>query len=276
MRKLSRPPEPVELQNAKANLTETYLAKPSTSVWRKDYIVQPIYESSNQKCAYCENAVVWKSNNHDYSIEIDEDKQPSMDINPDENAFLHVDHFIARKIEPNKVVEWSNLIPACPVCNYKKGAHNVLAFPIINPYEDDPKQYFTIDTTLKVKCSIDENKRIKALKTITIFQFVDRITKIINEYNVAFERSLFRIFSQIEESIRTKGQGDNSDFNDIIGELTRLLGYGLPHSKYGAYCATIILKHQYYKFIKEQLVAKQLWSGDLQNLETQLAEISYE
>src|SRR5690606_4834075 len=115
-------------------LTKEYKEKPTSSVWRKDYIVEPLYISSSGKCAYCENKLTWNKGQHDFFIEVNEDIQAKAPISGDENTFLHIDHFIAKKYDAGKVVEWSNLVPSCPTCNYKKGAHNVIEFPIINPF----------------------------------------------------------------------------------------------------------------------------------------------
>lgn len=276
MRKLTRPPEPPQLLENKETLTQEYREK-GNAVWRKDYIIEALFRSSNGKCAYCENTLVWTKGDHSYAIEYDEDKQYQRRVSDDENSFLHVDHFIAKKHDKDKVVEWSNLIPSCPACNYKKNAHDVLKYPILNPYTDNPKEYFTFsECTYIVKCSIGADLRSKASKTIALFAFIDRITPRIYSLNSGVQKMLGRLMNDVEEAIKEKGKGDFSKINELHQLLTNLLKQGLPCSKYGTLIATIILKHHYYSFIKDELIKNELWTDELIGLENQLKSISYE
>jgi uncharacterized protein (TIGR02646 family) len=278
MRKLIRPQEPQELEANKDILTKEYTEKPTSSVWRKDYIVEPLYESSSRKCAYCGNQLIWKKGDHSYFVELNEEAQYKVKmLSENENNFLHIDHFIAKKYDMSKVVEWSNLVPSCPTCNYKKGAHNVIQFPIINPFEDDPKEYFRFSNcTIIVRCTINDDLQSKASRTITLFSFIDRINPIISSLNLGVQQSLEKLRKDIKTGIEKRSEGDYSLFNDSHQSLVRLLEHGLPSSKYGAFMASIILKHDYYSFIKECLKSNGLWGDSLIDLENQLKEICYE
>jgi len=276
MMKLLRPLEPEELSLEKQALTKKYEEDNSVSVWRKDYIIEPLYSSSNRKCAYCGITIKWNKGEHDYYVEDDEDKQTSISVPIGENDFLHVDHFYAKKYDKSKVAEWDNLVPSCPTCNYKKAAHNVIVSPIINPYNEDPRNYFEFNVTLIVKCRIDNESQKKALKTIELFQFRDRLFEQLRHLHGAVECTLAKIYKDLENAINDFKKEDNSQLNEVIGELKKQLECGLPTAKYGAFIATIVLKHTYFSYIKDQLVQNDVWANDLNNLEKQLKEISYE
>lgn len=276
MMKLTRPPEPLELiQNRKA-LTDEYLNS-KKPVWRKDYIISPLFSSSYGKCAYCNCKIEWSNGRHDYYIELDEANQPNFDSLPQgENNLLHIDHFIARKFDENKVVEWNNLIPSCPKCNYKKSVFDVSKNPIINPYDDDPRNFFRYTSTLTVIPSIDNPCKKKACRTIAVFGLVDRLGRVLRAYQQSIEDIFFKFFKDIENALISFDRGDPSQFNGLKDELIKLFGYGLPESPYSSFLATMILRHEYYEAIKTKLVETNLWSNQLQNLEIQLKEISYE
>lgn len=53
-----------------------------------------------------------------------------------------VDHFKPKSIYPDLVVKWENLLPSCPHCNKEKSSHDTGAEPIVNPSEDDPREFF--------------------------------------------------------------------------------------------------------------------------------------
>ena len=59
MMKLTRPLEPEELKRNKDALTQEYAKDKKKAVWRKDYIVEPLYKSANKKCAYCGILIKW-------------------------------------------------------------------------------------------------------------------------------------------------------------------------------------------------------------------------
>ncbi|MCB9293457.1 MAG: HNH endonuclease [Lewinellaceae bacterium] len=276
MMKLTRPLEPEELKRNKDALTQEYAKDKKKAVWRKDYIVEPLYKSANKKCAYCGILIKWNKGNHSYFIEIDEEKQISATIPPGESDFLHVDHFYAKKYAEDKVVEWDNLIPSCPACNYKKALHNVTRFPIINPYNEEPRNYFAFNTTLTVKCTIDNESQKKASRTIEVFQFRDRLFEQLREFQWRINESISEIYKGLERALKDFESGNISKLNEVNGQIKKLLEHGLPKSKYGPFIATMILKHNYFPYIKNQLSLYNIWNDDLTRLEKQLKEISYE
>jgi uncharacterized protein (TIGR02646 family) len=133
MIKLQRPPEPQKLidnkaawqQNLNASIAKygSYKKIPEDEReklirhYKDDAVKTPLFESSHQKCAYCE-------------------------CNATEGGYMEVDHFRAKSIYPESVFEWNNLLPSCRQCNGIKWDHDTGDDPIINPYEVDPEDAF--------------------------------------------------------------------------------------------------------------------------------------
>ncbi len=59
-------------------------------------------------------------------------------------AYEHIEHIKpkARDKFPELTFEWQNLGLACPVCNINKGSDFDVTMPFVNPYVDDPSQFF--------------------------------------------------------------------------------------------------------------------------------------
>ncbi|VAW71804.1 hypothetical protein MNBD_GAMMA12-2132 [hydrothermal vent metagenome] len=120
MIKLDRAEKPTYLTDQKVTeLTQEYI-KDGKSVWNNNNIKTPLLNSSNNKCAYCECILTKESN------------------------YMEVEHFEDKSHNPDKVVLWENLLPSCKKCNGKKGTHDVLNEPIVNPYIENPKDHFVM------------------------------------------------------------------------------------------------------------------------------------
>lgn len=118
MIQLLRPPKPQKLADNEAELTERFKKNNKDAVWNRSYIRSALLEMSNAKCCYCE-----------------------CKVGAGERE-MHVDHFKPKSIYPDLVVKWENLLPSCPHCNKEKSSHDTGAEPIVNPSEDDPREFF--------------------------------------------------------------------------------------------------------------------------------------
>ncbi len=85
--------------------------------YRSSEIQKVLFDSSNTKCAFCENS-------------------------PTESGHIEVEHFKPKSLYPEFTFSWDNLLPSCKKCNNSKLTHDTVNEPIINPYADDPSQYF--------------------------------------------------------------------------------------------------------------------------------------
>jgi uncharacterized protein (TIGR02646 family) len=155
MIKLERPPKPAILVDKEQEWLEPFLAAVDKyggykkipkeekdrliGHYRHDQIKQALFPSSFLKCAFCEGK-------------------------PQENGNIEVEHFFPKSIYPKKIFSWENFLPSCRKCNDSKLVHDTGQEPIINPYDDNPDDYFEYTDILIAP--INENK--KARDTITV------------------------------------------------------------------------------------------------------------
>lgn len=129
MIKLSKDKKPQVLVDNATQWTAEYLAclnanqKPSETIahrYNNDEIKQALEKETHGKCAYCESKIK--------HIE-----------------YGDIEHILPKKktARPDLYVEWNNLTLACEVCNRtnKKDYYDP-ALPLVNPYVDDPDDFF--------------------------------------------------------------------------------------------------------------------------------------
>jgi len=87
------------------------------SHYRHDQIKRGLFQSSDDKCAFCE-------------------------CKPGESGNIEVEHFRPKSIYPELTFEWSNFLPCCRKCNGRKLDHDTGSSPIVNPYDIDPVTVF--------------------------------------------------------------------------------------------------------------------------------------
>jgi len=109
------------------------------SHYRDELIKQQLFESSKQKCAFCE-------------------------CKPAEGGNIEVEHFKPKSIYPHLTFEWSNFLPSCRKCNLSKSNHDTEASPIVNPYDIDPELLFYYED-IRIKAT---NENELARNTISV------------------------------------------------------------------------------------------------------------
>jgi uncharacterized protein (TIGR02646 family) len=75
---------------------------------------------SHRKCAYCE---------HRFG----------------RGSRVEIEHYISRYEDPNLVFEWTNLLPACQLCNGAK-LHQIHGGLLVRPDEEDPEAFFSMES----------------------------------------------------------------------------------------------------------------------------------
>jgi len=58
-------------------------------------------------------------------------------------AYPQIEHYVSRKIDPDRAFEWTNLLPVCQVCNTSKG-HADHQGSLLKPDSEDPEPFFWI------------------------------------------------------------------------------------------------------------------------------------
>ena len=116
-----RPPAPERLLEKQAEWTERWKSGPR--YWATDTAKQTIKDAlqplTHSKCVYCEVRLDWP-------------------------VGVHIEHYVAKTVEPELAFEWSNLLPACAGCNAAKGNQDHDG-SLIKPDNEDPEQLLRYD-----------------------------------------------------------------------------------------------------------------------------------
>lgn len=235
MIRITRPQKPVELtDNVKATLTAEFKAN-GTAVWRKDWIVDTLKAATYSKCAFSE-------------MRLDE-----------EGKYMQVEHFNPKSRYPDEVMEWTNLLPICNVCNTKKRNWDTKQNPLVNPMDEDPKDYFFI-----------RNGRINARDVSN-----KKATDTIEQYDLNNAEQLRPVRCEIEKKIREDlaeyqtHYGQDKDY--WSGKLLKLMVSSGRESAYSATKATAILLDLSYALLKKMLTAEGRWCDEFERAEQELA-----
>lgn len=119
MIRLTRAPKPAFLTNEEERRMVEMYKSYGTKVWNRVEILSTLRASSYEKCSYCETLL-------------------------DETNGMEVDHFESKSQNPDRVADWTNFVPSCRHCNGVKLSHDVVAEPIVNPFEVDPRDHLTL------------------------------------------------------------------------------------------------------------------------------------
>jgi len=217
-----------------AELTQEF-KNTEKSVWNIDWLKDAVFNLSFGKCCYSE-------------IRLGE-----------ESKYMEVEHFHPKVPYADKVMLWGNLLPACKKCNGTKLNHDTIIEPIINPFIDNPKDFFY----LKNNFYYPRNKNEIAKRTIKKLALNDLNHFVIPRENIEKELKI-RLKSRLE---------DIGAFEDIaipIGRIKRLLELGNRKKEYSALVSTIILTYENYIAIEKLLIEKNLWDDDFVALKSEL------
>jgi uncharacterized protein (TIGR02646 family) len=111
----------------------------------KKVIRESLLAMSHGKCVYCESALGVTSE-------------------------AHIEHYHARMLRQEAAFEWSNLLPACGICNGSKAAEDH-GGRLLKPDDEDPEPFFWIHPDsgkLEPHPALNEDQRERAEKTIRL------------------------------------------------------------------------------------------------------------
>lgn len=112
--------------------------------YKHPQIKEKLLECSYNKCAYCESFTLLTSP-------------------------MHVEHYKPKSLYPNLAYDWNNLLPSCPLCNNGKGDLDTGIYPIINPCEDDPEDFFEYwYLRIKPKERLSQEDKLIAIRTLDV------------------------------------------------------------------------------------------------------------
>lgn len=213
------------------------------SVWNFDALKDALLETSYGKCAYCE-----------------------CDLTK-ESKYMEVEHFRDKKNYPHDVVNWNNLLPSCKRCNGSKGTHDVQSSPIVNPYDEDPRDHFFLKLyRLRAKTSIGK----ESLGVLDLNNS-DRAVFIRYEIGEGIHKSLESALEILEIY---KGNDATRIKNRLLGVVRDLLLECQPSSEYAATTSTIVHSDETYAQLIFELEKLGLWDLELKNLHEQSKKLA--
>ena len=217
-------------------LTTDFQKDNHKSVWKKPYIVEALLKMSHAKCCYSECRLDEKSN------------------------YMEVEHFHAKSLYPDRVVEWENLFPSSKKCNTTKGNLDVVSIPIIHPILDDPKEHIYLkDFRFYGITSKGEN-------TIKYIGLNDRKHWVTPRAKLAFviQERLSDIQEQLDDLEKEKTK------ERVIRQVKTLMFEGTETAEFSAVTATTILNDGNYLLIKNTFQSENLWNDELVNIENEM------
>lgn len=241
MIKLTRPDKPIELtKDVERELIKKY-KETGNSVWRKKYITTLLSEMSHNKCCYCETILGVQA------------------------RAMQVDHYHCKKIYPDEVVKWENLLPSCSQCNSNKSTLDTYNEPIINPSVDNPKKYLYLKNYM-IK-SKDNTLGSKGRLTIEQLELNNR-ERLVNPRILIADKMYYKLTDIHEKAVILNSKLDGKLYNNtkIINTLVDILKMAQPDAEYSAFMATIILTDEDYIETRNILITKGLWTEELELL----------
>jgi len=245
MIRLHKVERPVELTDAVVKkLTAEFKADNKKAVWKKPYIEKALLEMSADKCCYCECKL------------------------GEESKYPEVEHFHPKKLYPDEVVAWENLLPSCGRCNRKKGEHDTKQEPIIHPVKDNPKSHlFLKNYRLYPKTKLGE-------MTKDVIYLNDRPGLVEPRFNIGnkLTEKLEELSERIEDFEKLEVAGETQvvigrKLKKIVRTLKNLMSEGTRTYEYSATAATILLNEDNYQQIKQWFVNRELWNKEFMQLE---------
>lgn len=236
MIKLELPVKPdrltLEFQTAK---TQEFLDT-GKQVWNIDWLKEAVFNMAFGKCCYSEVKLGEESKN------------------------MEIEHFYPKSLYQDEVMSWGNLLPSLKKCNGKKRTLDTKNEPIINPFINNPKDFFYIKAC---RYYAKDANRIVAKRSIDKLDLNDRIT---------FVNPRLDIFNGITNELVDR-KIDFDIFQDIlipIGRIKRLMQTGNRKKEYSALVSTLILSDENYIAIEKLLIEKELWDAEFETLKSEL------
>ena len=245
---IERTPPPKELTHEEIRRKVAEFRSTGNSVWNEPYIKDALMGMSNNKCCYCE-----------------------CELNV-EGSFMEVEHFHDKKHYPDEVVEWNNLLPSCKRCNGRKGSHDTVAVPIVNPSLDCPQEHMSLKHCIRFRA-----KDPVGQATVDVLFLNDQDKLILARFRVSQE-----IIEKLEEF--WEWSQDLTSRNKIGTHWEKKLQNGMitllqncqPDKAYSAVKVTTLVNEDCYRNIKQSMVQLGLWTDEMSALEATMLPCKYE
>ncbi|EGH1125711.1 TPA: TIGR02646 family protein [Escherichia coli] len=196
--------------------------------YRHEDIKRTLKASTHGKCAFCEGI-------------------------PDETGYAEVEHFYPKSLYTERTFEWENLLYCCKQCNNKKLNHDTYQYPIVNPYDNDPNDYFTyMDIMIKPKEGplheiADRTIRVCGL---TSSRLISARSEILVTFRI-FEQDLSYALDEFHDAITEKNKEDKA--RKIITSLETIESMAKPNAKLSHFYNFLLNSSEVYRQAKDEL-----------------------
>ncbi len=230
---LSPIPEFLSVEKQK-ELTDRFIADNSQRVWNIPALKEVILTMSYGKCVYSE-------------IKLNE-----------EGKYMQIEHFYPKSRYPDKVLEWGNLMASSNICNAKKNDCDPYNTPIVNPFIDNPKDYFYI-----------ENGRIwplnKSRKAINTLEKCD-----LNNHT-HLRQVRYKIEQKLSERLNICHSLYQYEAASAIKNLKSIMKSCGRKAAFSATKSTLILSNSDYLSLKGLIKNDGYWDFEFDSLEQELS-----
>ncbi|MHB9023335.1 MAG: HNH endonuclease [Armatimonadota bacterium] len=182
--------------------------------YRHHQIKDALSQSSSQKCCFCGS-------------------KPA-----DGGNFLEVEHYEPKSVYPDRTFAWDNLLPSCRICNLAKSDHDTRMEPIVDPYRQDPEDYFTYDlillTVLSRAPDLDIAKRTIIICDLNRHELFAKRADLLKEF-IRTEQEIARHLREYDESSGTQRRRNAGRIHGCLTLLGSLAAETAQHSGYMRY-----------------------------------------
>ena len=252
MIKITRSDKPIELtEEIESKLTEEFKMNSKAAVWNKNYIRDALLKMTDNKCCYCECF-----------------------IGPGHKE-MHVDHFHPKGKYPDEVVKWENLLPSCPHCNKNKSDHDTYLERIIDPCNDDPREYFYFK--LYRYYSKDTSPNSFGKLSIEVLN-LNNTTELVQERFAIGEVLQSKLEDMVEMALGREGELKSNTRlkNRVVNGCKSVLRMASREAEFAAFMATVIHNEDNYSTLVSILKRNDLWDDDLENLHNNSLKIKFD
>lgn len=196
--------------------------------YRHEDIKQSLKTSTHGKCAFCEGI-------------------------PDETGYAEVEHFYPKSLYTERTFEWENLLYCCKQCNNKKLNHDTYQFPIVNPYNDDPDDYFTyIDIMIKSKNNSLHEIADRTIRVcgLTSSRLISARSQILVSFRI-FEQELSGALDKFRDARTEKNKEDRA--RKIITSLDTIESMAKPNAKLSHFYNFLLNSSEVYRQAKDEI-----------------------
>lgn len=244
MIRLERGEAPRCLNERNIDLLTEKFKNTGESVWQMDELKKTLYSSSFGKCAFCECKL------------------------GEESKYMEVEHFRYKKKYKDDVVKWDNLLPACRRCNGKKHDHDVMEYPIVNPYEDSPPEHFYMRNYRLVA------RTEKGGESIAVLDLNNSSRVVVSRFQIG-EALNDMLLVAAERLDKFRQTGTARSRTAFLNTLENLLLEAQPDSIYSATTATVLHSDDLYVRLVSDAKMCDLWSADLESLHATSLALSF-